>query len=281
MQDENNIFSDLPGLGDEEALNQYLNNQVVNEIIPNTQTPSLAQPNQNVQEQNTQPNSTPNPTESTTTPNNTPKTYTYDEVQAMLSQERQMQQKLQQNAIPNIGNVRPSNNAYSPQELNAINNLLSRGYSLEQIMSAVQSNRMKHGATASTDPRIINKINNIEKYLQQQQYQEEQNAFIDKMTEFGNKFGLSEDDLVTFGNVAMSKGINLINTPDVEIIFKALYPEQYAIRMQRISNPQTSQIYGGTSVPENQNANTSKLEDAYVESFMKRSMPNQYGMQKR
>jgi hypothetical protein len=40
----------------------------------------------------------------------------------------------------------------------------------------------------------------------------------------------------------------------------------------------SSQIYGGTSIPEGNRTATSKLEDAYVENFLKGAMPNQYGM---
>ena len=65
---------------------------------------------------------------------------------------------------------------------------------------------------------------------------------------------------------------------DLETVFKAVYPEQYAIRIQRMSPTNTSQIYGGTSIPEGNRALASKAEDAYVEAFLKQTMPNQYGM---
>jgi hypothetical protein len=122
----------------------------------------------------------------------------------------------------------------------------------------------------------MQRIQNIERYIQEQRYQAEQNAFIDKMNAFGDKFGLSENDLVTFGNVAMSKGINLTTVNDVEAVFRAIYPEQYAIRSQRIAGSPASQIYGGANTPEAPRAAVSKLEDAYVDNFLKQSMPNQY-----
>ena len=96
------------------------------------------------------------------------------------------------------------------------------------------------------------------------------------MTTFGNKYGLTENDLVTFGNVAMSKGINLTTVNDVEAVFRAIYPEQYAIRSQRIAGAPASQIYGGASTPEAPRAAANKLEDAYVDNFLKQAMPNQY-----
>ena len=139
---------------------------------------------------------------------------------------------------------------------------------------------MNASKAPAVDP-ISEKVTQIEQYLKQQQYKAEENAFISKMTEFGNKYGLSENDLVIFGNKAMEKGINLVNVSDVELVFKALYPEQYAIRLQRMSNTPTSQIYGGSSVPEAPRAAASKVEDAYVENFLKHSMPNQYGMFKK
>ena len=148
-------------------------------------------------------------------------------------------------------------------------------------MSAVQSHRAK--TSGAVNPALLQKINNIENYLQNQQYQAAVNDFTTKMTSFGDRFGLSEADLVTFGNQALAKGINLINVPaqDIETVFRAMYPEQYSIRMQRMSNTPTSQIYGGTSVPENNRIVNEKAMDAYVDAFLKRSMPNQYGMQRK
>ena len=120
----------------------------------------------------------------------------------------------------------------------------------------------------------------VEDYLQQQQYAAEEAKFINKMNEFGAKFGLSEKELVTFGNAAMEKGINIANVTDIEAVFRVIYPEQYAIRVQRMSNAPTSQIYGGASTPENPRVSVNKLEDAYVEQFMKNSMPNAYFQKK-
>lgn len=73
-------------------------------------------------------------------------------------------------------------------------------------------------------------------------------------------------------------GINLANVTDVEAVFRAVYPEQYAIRSQRIAGASASQIYGGASAMETPRAASSKLEDAYVDAFLKQAMPNAYGM---
>lgn len=274
MQD--NMFSDIPGLSDENGFNQFMENQSASQQQSDGGIPPLTQPASST---GTDQGSTDQP--DTQPQDNTTQepTYTAAQVQQIIAslQAQQVQQRAQPVRQPQ---VQPRQSSYSQQEINAINGMLARGYSLEQVLQAVQNNRARQGAP-TRDPAILDKINQIERYLANQQYQTEQNAFVSKMNDFGSKFGLSEQDLVTFGNAAMAQGINLINVPDVEIVFKALYPEQYAVRMQRMSNTPTSQIYGGQSVAEAPRAQVSKAEDAYVENFLKRSMPNQYGMQRK
>ena len=98
---------------------------------------------------------------------------------------------------------------------------------------------------------------------------------INKLTDFGNKWGLSEQDLVTFGNTALDQfGINIAQVKDLEAAFRAVYPEQYQIRLQRMTPNQSSQIYGGTAIPEGTRAQAARAEDAYVEAFLKSHMPN-------
>lgn len=269
------MFSDIPGLADTNGFAQFVENQNASQQPATGNVPPLTQPN---------PVATPNPTtpeQGTGTPapdtgTNQPVTYTAEQVQQLINSMRAQQTQVRQ---PQVSTPQPSKGVYTPQEINAINTLLARGYSLEQVMQAVNANRAKTAPQA--DPAVLAKINRIEQYLADQQYKAEQNAFVDKMNTFGTKFGLSEDDLVTFGNAAMSKGINLLNVSDVEMVFKALYPEQYAVRVQRMSNTPTSQIYGGQSVPEAPRAAISKAEDAYVENFLQHAMPNQYGMQRK
>ena len=270
MQDENNIFSDIPSLGDVEGLNQYMEQQTANQFNENISIPGALQQEQQSDVQTPQENVS----------QNSQVVYTPEQVQAIVQQVQQQyaamqQQQQQQQQVTQNTNVQ----AYTPQELNAINTLLSRGYSLEQVLQAVQSNRARN--SSGVNPAVLQKINNIENYLQQQQYQAALTEFTTKMTTFGDKFGLSERDLVVFGNAALAKGINLTEVQDVEMVFKMMYPEQYSIRMQRMSNTPTSQIYGGTSVPETNRALNEKAMDAYVDSFLKRSMPNQYGMQRK
>lgn len=277
MQDENNIFSGIPSLDDDQGLAQYLEQQTVSQFDNGNEIPNaLQQTNSNEGNDNVSNNATQPQVQSNGT------TYSAEQVQNIINTiHQQYAQQTQRQAAPQAQPQRQVQQAptYSQAELNAINQMLSRGYSLEQVLAAVQNNRAKTGV--QRDPALVQKINNIEQYLYNQQYKAEQTAFIDKMTAFGNRLGLSENDLVTFGNAALAQGINLINVPDVEMVFKMIYPEQYAIRTQRMSNTQTSQIYGGTSVPETNRALNEKAMDAYVDSFLKRSMPNQYGMQRK
>jgi hypothetical protein len=89
---------------------------------------------------------------------------------------------------------------------------------------------------------------------------------------------LTENDLVHFGNVAEAKGIDVTKVTDLEAVFSGLFPDQYAIRKARAASRPTSQIYGGANIGETPRATSAKLEDAYVEAFLAKSMPNQYGM---
>ena len=272
MQDENNLFSDIPSLGDENGLAQYLEQQNAAQFSNGSEIPGALQQNQTQTpvEQHSEQNVDPNQGQ---------QTFTAEQVQSIIASLQQQQQQVRQPVQQTPQQTAPVGTAYTPQELNAINTLLQRGYSLEQVMQAVQTNRMRNNN--GVNPAVLQKINNIEQYLQAQQYQAALNEFTTKMTTFGDKFGLSEQDLVTFGNAALAKGINLTQVQDVEMVFKAIYPEQYAIRVQRMSNTPTSQIYGGNSVPENNRVVNERAIDAYVDAFLKRSMPNQYGRQKK
>jgi type II secretory pathway pseudopilin PulG len=185
-------------------------------------------------------------------------------------------QAAQRSAAPTraIPAAQPQQAPYTPQQVAIMKQLLDRGVPLERIMYSLHGNRQN----AQQQQALVNRLQNIEQYLQNQQYQAAESAFITKMTAFGDKFGLSEQDLVTFGNQAMAMGINLTQVNDVEAVFRAVYPEQYAIRSQRIAGANASHIYGGASANETPRAAASKLEDAYVDAFLKQAMPNQYGM---
>lgn len=271
-------FENIPALGDTEGLEQYLNGSTLNAMGLGNQEPPLAlQQNAGNQTNTVTAPATGATTESQTqqTVGNgtqTAPTFTAEQVaQIIRSQQAQTAQQPSQNQqVQQFQNTQPT---YTPTQANIIKQLIDRGVSLDRIMMA-----MNQGRQNQTDPALIQKIQSIEQYLQNQQYQSEQNAFIDKMTTFGNKYGLTEDDLVTFGNKALSMGINVLNVTDLDTVFRAIYPEQYAIRSQRMSGNQTSQIYGGASNAEPTRAAASKMEDAYVDAFLKRSMPNQYGI---
>jgi hypothetical protein len=189
----------------------------------------------------------------------------------MQEANQQPSQRAQQ--VPQQQVQTPSQNPYTPQQAAQIKALIDRGVPLEKIQAAISGAQQNNA-----QQQVLSRLQGIEQYLQQQQYHAEETAFINKMTTFGDKFGLSETDLVTFGNQALSMGINLANVTDVEAVFRAVYPEQYAIRSQRIAGTSASQIYGGASAVEAPRAASSKLEDAYVDAFLKQAMPNAYGM---
>jgi hypothetical protein len=264
MNNEQNIFEGIPSLGDDQGLENYIAQQ--NQPAAQNQIPAMLQQNQ--------PAGTNTPE---TNPGNTGVPgYTTEQIDAIIRQNQELMARVTQPAKTPAVNpaVRPQNNipntqgAYSPQVRAQIVELVNRGVPLETILSALNGNRQNN--------ETMQRITAVEQYLQQQEYVQQQNAFIDKMTAFGDKFGLSEDELVTFANTALSKGINVAQVTDVEAVFRAVYPQQYAIRAQRLQGVASPQIYGGVSVQETPRAATSKAEDAYVEDFLKGAMPNQY-----
>ena len=172
--------------------------------------------------------------------------------------------------------VQPKGSGYSAQDQAFIARALQQGYTLEQINNFFVQQR---GQSGRIDPVLEQRLSQVEQYLKTQEYKQAETAFVNRLSEFGNKWGLSEQDLVNFGNTALQKGINIaVGNVDLETVFRAIYPEQYAIRSRRMTPTNSSQIYGGTSIPEGSRANAAKAEDAYVEAFLKGAMPNQYGM---
>ena len=261
-----NIFSGIPALDDTAGLEQYVNNNTLTDLgLGNVSTPAALQ----------QPNTTPAPQEGVDpTPAPAPQAqpqYTADQVAAIVAR-AQAQAQAQAQPQPQAQQTQISQSAYTPKQVAIIHQLIDKGVPIERIQQALNGNRQN-----AVQNSLVNRLQNVEAYLQNQQYIAEQNAFIDKMTTFGDKFGLSENDLVTFGNAAMAMGINLTTVNDVEAVFRAVYPEQYAIRSQRMAGAPASQIYGGVNTPDAPRAATSKLEDAYVDNFLKQAMPNQYG----
>ena len=264
-----NIFSGIPALDDTAGLEQFVNDTTLNEMgMGNSSIPAALQTVPQTQQPATQPAA-----QSESTPN-APQTpvpqYTAEQISQIIARNQQLE-AMARNPVQNVSHNTPQS-TYTPRQAELIKQLIDRGVPIDRIQQALNANRQQ----SNVQNAVMQRLQNVEQFLQNQQYVAEQNAFIDKMTTFGNKYGLTEDDLVTFGNTAMSKGINLTTVSDVEAVFRAIYPEQYAIRSQRMAGSSTSQLYGGANTPEAPRASVSKLEDAYVDSFLKNAMPNQY-----
>ena len=137
-----------------------------------------------------------------------------------------------------------------------------------------------NGVTATSNQELLPALNITEEQLTALQAANIQDggqaANSITLTAFGDKFGLSENDLVVFGNTALAKGINIAQVSDLESVFRAIYPEQYAIRVQRMQHTPTSQIFGGSTMFINPTAMSEQAADNYVEGFLKGAMPNQY-----
>ena len=266
-----NIFSGIPALGDTAGMEQYLNNSALNDMgIANPTTPTALQTNvpQEPVQQQTDPTANAAPAPTTPSTPAVPQ-YTAEQVAQIVARNQQLEAAMRQ---PQPQPQQSANSPYTPRQAEIIKQLIDRGVPMERIQQALNGNASQERAQNA----VLQRLQNVEAYLQAQEYEAAQNTFISKMTEFGDKFGLSEDDLVTFGNQAMAMGINLTTVNDVEAVFRAVYPEQYAIRSQRIAGSSVSQLYGGSNIPEAPRTATSKLEDAYVDNFLKQAMPNQY-----
>lgn len=296
--DDNNVsnFSDIPALGDEQGLNTFLQNEALaaQGIQPVTEQPAAQQGTSpapaNAPAASTapvQPTGAQAPAASNgQVPPIAPigSAQPAGGVQLTPEQLAQIAAKVQtMNTTPSVAQ-RPVVQSYTEQERAFINQALAQGYGLDQINATIMRHRAGTNPTVSNqNAALTQQVEQIKQYLQNQEYQNAQNAFITKLSSFGDKFGLSEQDLVTFGNEAMKKGINIaLPNVDFETVFRAVYPDQYRIRMQRMTPTNASQIYGGTSIPESGNrAAASRMEDAYVDSFLKQAMPNQFQMNKK
>lgn len=266
------LFSGIPSLEDEEGLQNYMNQQTLSNLGVNNDIPAMLETNTN----NEDPAGNAQVNPQTAAPQ-----FSSEQVQQIIQRNAQLEQYAaaqqqallqQRQAAAAAANLGPAE--YNAQQAAIIKQLVDRGVPLSAIVNAVNQGRAPQQTRANAE--ILNRVKAVEQYLQQQQYINEESKFVNKMTEFGNKFGLSENDLVAFGNTALAKGINIANVTDVEAVFRAIYPDQYAIRVQRMSNAPSSQIYGGSSTPENPRATAAKLEDAYVDQFLKGTMPNAY-----
>lgn len=286
---QDNIFSGIPSLNDEAGFNDFVTQQGVQSATEGLPTPpAMLQGNEQGQVQpQVQPQTNPEQNALNPMGNQEEPTYTRAQVEALIAQQTKQYQDYiaslngtrqnvpgvpgAQGAQGNRGYVNANNyQAIEAQKQAIISQLRANGVPEERIQNALNEGRQRNA--------MNQRIAMIEQQLQQQQYQKDEAAFIDKMTGFGNKFGLTEDDLVTFANKAYSQGINVAQVPAefLENIFRAVYPQQYAVRVQRMSNMPNSQLYGGVSISEAPRAAASKAEDAYVEAFLKGTMPNQY-----
>lgn len=267
-----NDFSGIPSLGDEQGLANFLQQQ---ELAASGFGPApAAQPAQPQQpDAQSQPAAQPQPQLQPQPQPAAPRTYTQDELAAILAQVDAIRQR--QAAPQPQPQPQPQRQAaYSPQEIQFINQALAQGYSMQAIQNAINQRRGQSGYNPQV-ASLEQRMNQLQQYLATQEYRDAEAAFIEKLTAFGDKFGLSEQDLVTFGNAAMQKGINIaVGNVDLETVFRAVYPEQYAIRSQRIAQAPSSQIFGGSSAAEPTGAQSQKAAAEYAKAFLAQRMPN-------
>lgn len=254
----NDLFSDIPALGDEQGLENLLNQQTLASMgVQPAQDPEPAQEPAPAQAQ---------------------PTYTNEQIQQIIARNQQLEAQTNQPAQrpayqPAAQQQQQVAQGYNAQQIEIINKLLASGMTIGQINAEINKRR----AANASNSAVMQRVQALEQHIQQQQYEAAASAFEQKMLAFGDKFGLSEDELVLFGETALTKGID-VTKADLETAFRAVYPDQYALRMQRITNNSTAPIYGGVSVSEAPRAQASKIEDAYVDSFLRGAMPNQYNM---
>lgn len=268
-----NQFSDIPGLGDAAGLEAYLQNQsLAAQGVQPQAAEQAAAANQAAQGQ-AQPDHSAGQLAAG-------RTYTEEDLRQIVasldrlqagqrgSQLQQQQQQQQQQPQPQA----PRQAAYSPQELAFIQKALGLGYGIDDINKTIMSRR------AQASPSNIDaRISAIEQTLQSAAYKQAETAFVDRLSAFGDKYGLSEDDIVQFANAAMDQGINIaMSNVNLDTVFRAVYPEQYAIRTQRMQNSPSSQIYGGAAMPGSNTASAQRAASAYVENFLASRMPGQY-----
>lgn len=286
-----NPFADVPALGDTNGLNTFLQNE---QMRANGIDPSIAE---GQPQGGTQPATTPagdGTQPAVTQPAVQPlggtqpagKTYTEAEVknivQALLAarnnptgqaggtQPQGGVQPRQPVTGAQGGQVQPV--VYSQAEKAFINQALLQGYSLDAIHKTIMTRR-----AGGADPATIARIANLEEQVYRQNYAKAQEEFVSRAEPFQKKFGLTDNDMEVFAERALSKGINIaMPNVDLEAVFNVVFPEQYAIRSRRISTPNTPQIIGGNSFQETPRQTNSRVEDAFVEQFLKNAMPGNY-----
>ena len=268
---DNELFSGIPSLDDEAGTQNYLNNAVLADAGLGTDTTPAAL-------QQTDPNAQPAGTPAA--PAQQAPQYTAEQVNAIIARNQALENGLQQAQaramqLAQQQQQQQQSSPYTPRQTAIIKQLIDKGVPIERIQAAL----VGRAAANQAQEALVNRLATVERYLQNQEYNAALDDFVGKMTSFGDRVGLSENDLVVFGNKAMTMGINLTEVPAeaIENVFKAVFPDQYAIRSQRLAGAPASHIYGGSSTPEAPRASASRLEDAYVDAFLRQSMPNQYG----
>ena len=266
----NDLFSGIPGLEDTQGLEDLINQQALEDMGINSQIPAaLEQP---VDPNAQQPQQNPAPQQQPAQPQ-----YTSEQIAQIIERNQQLEAYARQQQTAQVQRQQQQQPLYNERQIQIINQLLSKGVSIDRIAAALNKNRQANAVQNATAQRL----QQIEQYLQAQEYTKAQNDFVQKMTNFGDKFGLSEDELVLFGEKANAIGIDVTRVTDLETAFRAVFPEQYALRVQRLNNRSTAPIYGGVNAGETPRITANKAEDAYVDAFMRQTMPNQYNLFKK
>jgi hypothetical protein len=249
-----NTFEGIPSLKDETGLQNQLEQDVLSQLGI-VQQPAEVPGTPNI---GATPAPAPAPAPTPLQQPAQPQTFTEEQVKQLLQRYSQtVQSQMDPEAVKRA------------QVNQAINTEAARqGISREQVIEQLRARAQQ----AQNNP-VLEKVNNLEARLQQMQQQEEAANFEKGLRGFGNRLGLSEEDLVYFGTKAYETGINLLYVKDYESVFRGLFPEQYALRIRRASSPVAPQVYGGSAVG-NTNIDNTRIEDQYVDSFLKQSMPN-------
>jgi len=264
MNDEN---TQLPALDDEKGLQNLLQQQQMASIgiVPQTQE----QPDDSGEEiQGQGYEDTPAQDASGQT------VFTEAQVQAILQNYANAVKSTiapQQQSVPQP-QAAPSA-AYNERQMQLVNEAMRRGIPLDKIAAALATQRQSSQPDYSQE--LMSKVNELQQRFNQIEQTKMTEQFESKMTAFGNKLGLSERDLYTFGTKALENGINILYVNDIEAVFRGLYPDQYALRVQRAQPQATSQIYGGSNVGTTAQ-DTERYAQQYAEQFLKNTMPNYY-----
>lgn len=278
-------FSDIPGLGDVQGFENFLNGPQQPATQPEGAQPGAPTTTQPGEQLGAQAPGATAPQTGITQEQFNALVQQNAELRQYVGQFAQLQQQAQAmgqqyNTQLNQGEQMPM----TPQ--NVAMNLARRGYNYQQISQALnaafnpdgtpKAGAQNQGGVQNAQFNLLaQELAKVQEQMYQQQYQKEYQEFENKLTSFGNRFGLSEQDLVTFGEEAFRKGINLTQVTDVEAVFRAIYPQQYSVRLQRMS-PTPSQIYSGQGFAEAPSNINAKNVDAAVEAFLKGAMPNAY-----